>query len=284
MFQFFRPKNCIALFLIFSIVSCDNRNQQESSTKESKVVATVGSRKLLQSDLDQIIHPSTTQQDSVALASMYIDQWVRDQLMTREAAKYFSSDFEIEKLVDDYREKLLKFNLEERVVAMRFDTIITEIELNEFYLEMKDQFILDQTLYRCIFAEFEKGTAGLSGFIKDWNAGNDLNVFSFAAAFSNQSHLDTAQWVSIEVLDDWNNKWSTRKLSDGQIQRQNDKESEFFLKIVEKVDKGQPSPLDYIKDRLVHMLLHRRKQNILEKYKQDLYEDALERNIITLPS
>lgn len=276
-------KNIFYLILILLFIACDQSNQDDGKI-ESKVVATVGSRKLLQSDIDQVIHPNTTPQDSVALASMYIDQWVRDQLMTREASKYFSSDFEIEKLVDDYREKLLKFNLEERVVAMRFDTVISEIQLNEFYLEMKDQFILDRTLYRCIFAEFEKGTAGLPDFIKDWNAENDLNVFSFAAAFSNHSHLDSTQWVSDDNLEAWSSKWSSRKLITGAQQRQNNRESEFFLKIVEKVDKGQPSPLEYIKDRLVQMLLHRRKQEILEQYKQDLYEDALERNIITLPS
>ena len=273
-----------SLILIFGVISQSCSYETKSVDIEEKVVAKVGSRNLYQSDLDKIIHPNATSADSVSLATMYIDSWVRDQLMTREAAKYFSSDFEIEKLVDDYREKLLKFNLEEQVIRMRFDTIVTEGELNELYDEMKDQFILDRTLYRCIFAKFERNTSGLSEFVKDWDNENDLNIITFAAAFGSESFLDTSVWVTQDAIDEWYPSWSERRLAKDQKQRQNTAEYEYFLKVVDVADEGEQSPLGYIRDRLVHMLLHRRKKAILEKYKQDLYEDALNKNIITLPS
>ena len=48
------------------------------------------------------------------------------------------------------------------------------------------------------------------------------------------------------------------------------------------MDKGAFSPLGYIAPQLSRMLLHKRKQNILDAYKQELYEKALQENIVRL--
>ena len=51
---------------------------------------------------------------------------------------------------------------------------------------------------------------------------------------------------------------------------------------MDSVDKGEISPLEYIRPQLNRMYLHKRKQKVIENYKQELYEKALNNNIIKI--
>lgn len=250
---------------------------------EGKVLASVGSRILYSSDLAKIIHPSTSSKDSVAIASAYIDQWIRDQLMTREAARYFSSDFEIEKLVDDYREKLLTHNLEEQIVRMRFDTIVSDREIQLFYDEMKEQFPLGDDVYRCIYAKFNRNGDDLSKVNELWDEENLSEFLTYTNLYSLESSIDTLQWFTLQQINSWSDNWSQSRIFNQSKQKQISEEYEIFLKVLDRREKGAASPFTYVEDQLLKMLLHRRKQNILKKFKEELYEKGLENNLIKLP-
>ncbi len=274
-------KTAAYFFIITSLfMSC--KQQEHVPADQGRVLAVVGEQSLYDSDISHLIHPNTKNQDSASLATAFIDQWLRDELMTREAAKYFTSDAEIDRLVEDYKAKLLKFNLEEKILNERYDTLVSEDELAGFYEQMKEQFILKENVYRCLYVKMDKGTAGLKDFTNKWKKDDYGPIKIFARAFSTESHMDTTQWKSWSEVDGWYNKWSTSRINQQIKQRQNDSEYEYFLKIVDSVDKGDFSPLEYIRPQLNRMFLHKRKQEIIENYKQELYENALNNNIIKI--
>ena len=61
-----------------------------------------------------------------------------------------------------------------------------------------------------------------------------------------------------------------------------DQNYQYFLKVIESRDEGEISPLSYVEERLRQMMLHQRKQIIIEEYKQELYERALNNNVIKI--
>jgi len=271
----------IVAVVFLSSVSCDDRKAPQ--VIDEPVVASVANKVLYLSDLNNMIHDNTSAHDSTSLAAAYIDQWVRDQLVTKEAARLLSSDLEIDQLVQDYREKLLKIHLEDQIIASRYDTTISVQELSSFYEGIKGQFLLKENLYRGSYAKFPVGTTGLSDFNEAWKSDDLVSVNTFAGAFAEEHHLDSTMWITWPELTEWYEGWSESRADRALSQRQKDKEYEYFLKIVEQVDKGEISPLSYIRPQLERMILHKRKQKILEDYKQELYERALNNNIIKLP-
>ncbi len=275
-------RNISASFFIITLFFVSCKQQEPVPTDSGRVLAIVGDQSLYDKDIRHLIHPNTKNQDSVSLATAFIDQWLRDQLMTREAAKYFSSDDEIDRLVEDYQAKLLKFNLEEKILNERYDTLVSDDELVAFYEQMKEQFILKENLFRCMYVKIEKGTQGLKDFNSNWKKDDLGSIRSFAGAFASESHIDTTQWKPWTELDGWYSKWSTSRVKQKIKQRQIDSEYEYFLKIVDSVDKGAFSPLEYIRPQLYRMFLHKRKQEIIEDYKQELYEKALNNNILKI--
>lgn len=271
----------ITVLLIIVGVSC-KQPQPIKTSEDKKIIASVGSKALYQSDLINLIHPNTKKQDSIGLATAYIDQWIRDQLITREATSSFSTDESIEQLVAEYREKLLKFSLEEKIINQRYDTAVSMSELTTYYESIKDQFVLDDDICRAIYIKMDRKQPGIKDFKKEWNKDDQKAMYAFARAYNTEMSIDSTEWKTWTEVSDWYGKWSKTKARSLSKQRQNDKEYEYFLKIVGFKDKGEFSPLEYIRPQLSKMLLLKRRQGIIEEYKQELYEKALQNNLIKI--
>ncbi len=271
------------LLLSCFVILCSSCQHQIDVPTGKTLVASVGDQALYKSDLDQIIHPNTSTQDSVSIATAYIDQWVREKLMTDQANRYFSKDLEIQRLVSEYEGKLLGVKLEEKILAEHYDTVIHRDELISYYNEIKTQFVLSEDIYRCVYVKIKREQDGLSEFRKNWQDESLQDVHIFALAFSEEYHSDTLMWKSDKDVHMWYDSWSQARIDKKQVQTQRDSEYEYFLKIVDQEAKGEISPLAYIEKQLVRMLLHKKRGEILESYKQELYEKALNDNTIKLP-
>lgn len=270
----------LSLLLLVAFASC--RTAADDRIQEDQVIAQVGDRKLFAKELNQVIHPGISTTDSTALANAYIDQWVRDKLLMREAARSFSSDFEVENLVEDYREKLLKFKLEEMILDQRYDTIVTQNQLESFYEEQKSGFILDQALYRCWLVKFPQGLEDGRTFRQDWRNNNLEGIKSFIENDQVESVLDTNRWFSWDEIENWCPTFEKRRAKTVKDQRKIRQNTEFYLKVHEVVDEGDFSPLEYVELQMKLMILLKRKQDIIEDYKQELYNKAIEANTVKI--
>ena len=268
--------------LVLLVTGSACKQNDESFQKDSAIVAMVNNRKLYVSELDNIIHPSISRKDSTALANSYIDQWVRDQLLMQEASKFFSTDFEIEKLVDDYREKLIKFNFEEMIIAERFDTLVNDIELSEFYEKNKEQFVLNQPLFRCYFAKVPDTAKKIDNFYRSWRKDETEVVDEYLSKNSIERALDEKRWYTWPQIENWSDQFSFSSAKSAVDQHISDGDFEYFLKVLEYRAEKEISPLPFIKDQLVQMILHKRKQNIIEGYKTELYDKAIQADQIKL--
>lgn len=275
MHSWIAPLGVIAL-----IISC--QTPQSKTNIEDPILASVGPKQLRESTVEQILHAHSSQEDSFALSTAYVDQWIRDQLMMREASGRFDSDEEVDRLVEDYRDRLLKHRLESAVIDERFDDQISDEELKTLYDEVKAQFKLNEPIIRCTFVKFAKETKSLNQFYKDWKADKEHAVRTFAAAYGEEMMLDTSVWRPIGDAKKWYSGFSERVALQKKGQRQIDENSQYYLKVIDVMDKGDFSPLTYIKPQLERMLLHQRRRTVIEDYKQELYEKALSRGIIKM--
>jgi hypothetical protein len=270
--------------MIVLISSCTSDTSPRDTHGDDPVIAMVGNRTLHTSDLSAIIHPQISATDSIALAAAYIDQWVDDQLLTREAAKRYSDDIDIDRLVLDYREQLFKIHLEEEIISDRFDPTIQQYDLDGFYESIKSQFLLDHSIYRVWYLKVSRDQDNLKDLITSWNDNKLTKIKTFAYAFGEEQQLDSTQWMTWEDLEGYASIWSQSRANQHKSQRQRDDKYEYFLKVMDHVDKEEIAPLSYIKPQLTKMILHRRRQSILETYKQELYEVAINQNQIKFPT
>ena len=254
--------------------------EKQGTSEKDDIIATVGGRVLLAAELANIIHPAINKKDSTSLANSYIDQWVHDQLMMQEASKYFSSDSEIDKLVADYRQKLIKFNLEEKIINERFDTTVTQKELEIFYDQNKERFVLNQPLFRCNFAKLPDTAKKLDEFYRNWRKNDSLAVHTYLSKNAIDQALDEKRWYTWPQIEEWSEDFSLNMAKNQSDQHISKGDYEYFLKVKEYRAENEISPLPFIKNQMIQMILHKRKQDIIEDFKKELYNKALETNQI----
>ena len=267
---------CIALFIVSCIWSCTQQDRSDDLT--DLIVAKVYNTTLHQSELDAVIHPSVTQTDSIALAKAYIDQWIKDQVLMEEASNYFIDRSNIDRLVDDYRKKLIKFEYENKIISEQFDTIVNKIELTSFYESIKEQFLLRESVYNVQLAELNNEVSDLKDLYKEWKNDNPAAVFAIAS----RSVSDTTVWMTWPEINKWSDKFSERKATEGSSQQIATDNSEIFLKVRERRAPMDYSPLPFVRVQLKQMILHKRKLKLLELKKDELYKEALEADEIKI--
>ncbi len=56
----------------------------------------------------------------------------------------------------------------------------------------------------------------------------------------------------------------------------------YYYRVLEVVRGKEPAPFDYVRDQIANVILHKRKQELLERWKEDLYQKELQRENIKI--
>ncbi len=260
------------------IISCKRTVSKDNT---DPIVASVYRVNLYQSELNSIIHPAVNKRDSAALAKAYIDQWVKDQILMSKASSFSVDNQRINRLVEDYKKKLIKFEYENQIIAERLDTVVSDLALKSFYKENKEQFILSEPLYNIQIAEIIADKSELKKLYTQWGKDDAKDLANFSK-ISLKSSLDTTVWMTWQEIEAWSDKFSERKAQRVGDQRVRTENSEIFLKVRESRPIKDFSPLPYVTIQLKQMILHKRKLDLLERRKDELYNRALESNEIKI--
>lgn len=269
------------LLLIVVLLSCQQKGDV-ATTEVKQIVAQVANTKLFESELNTVIHPSINKADSAALANAYIDQWVRDQLLMKEASRFSSSDPDLEKLVTDYRQKLIRFNHENKVISERFDTLVTNEQMARFYEERKEQFVLREPLYYIDLLRLPSGVKDLNKLYAQWKKEELKDIKQILVKDSLDQALIEKRWYTWAQIEQYTSKFKKSRANGPSDHRIKDGDYECFLKVREFRDQKEISPLPFIFEQLKQMILHQRKLELIESYKNELYEKAIENDLIKI--
>ena len=61
-----------------------------------------------------------------------------------------------------------------------------------------------------------------------------------------------------------------------------DDEFKYLYRVIDVVQGKKPAPFDYAKDQALKIILHKRKLELLERWKEDLYQKELRRQNIKI--
>jgi len=259
---------------------------KEGEKKEDKLLARVYDRNLYLSELDGFVAKGTLPPDSALLVSAYIQRWLREQLMMYEAERNIPKDLDIDELVRSYRASLVRFNFEEQLIAEKLDSTVTEDELRAYYDNNKDQFQLESTILKCLLLKIST-QAPQNEINKLWysrNPADETKLIAFAKQWATLALLDSEKWYTLQELSTLlpkgtltsENAGSRRDgtLSDGDFR--------YYYRVIEAVQGKTTAPFDYAKDQALKIILHKRKQELLERWKEDLYQKEMRRENIKI--
>lgn len=277
----FRFTICTILFISISLCySC--KQETEVLSPANPLIVKVSGHELRQNDLDLILSPKMSTQDSSAIANAYIENWIRKQLWTIEAGKHIETNPEISSMVESYKSSLLKNAYETKILSEKLDTSISESEYLSVYEQYKSQFVLDQRLLKGWFAKVAKQSTGQKAFYAAWKKGNLEDVKTYCKSNQGNFIFSEQEWIK---QTEYNAVIPKKYMHSSEIKKlTNYKKSapdyNYYLKYTAFVDKNELAPLDYIKDELKRVIIHGRKEKIIADLTEELYEKKLQSNQI----
>ncbi len=261
----------ISTFILIGF-SCKGSLMKNSDSEP--LVAEVGDKRLLKSEVANLIGSSTDSEDSIRIMKGLINNWVKDQLMIIEAEKSLPADINLNKMIEDYRASLLLYNYETRLANELLDTVITVQQKEKYYNENADEYELSEPIAKFMLAKIPSRVKGLDDFYKDWKKGNGAAISLFCKQNADYYDLDDAKWQSISELESLLPKnFISRNIIDNEESiRKRDKGFEYFITVNEYVDKNQKPPFDYIQSKIEKVLLNERKRDLIKQKKQQLFD------------
>ncbi|WP_162418401.1 peptidyl-prolyl cis-trans isomerase [Cyclobacterium roseum] len=287
-----RSKAALALSsLLLLSSSCDFfRIKTEEEDPDNPVVASVGTANLYLTDIDHISKEMASGLDSADLVNRYVQSWIKKQLMIREARENITLDeAEINRKLLDYRYALIAYEYEKNFVEESLDREVTSEEIATYYEANKQNFALKEIIVRTNYIKLEKSLPQkrqlerLLGNDRE-EQGDELK--DFAIRYANNYFIEDSTWVKFDdiiintPLTQNNNQ--VQLLQNERLINVDDETYSYYFKILEYRLQDQVPPLEFVRDEISKIIVNKRRVELADKLKRDIYNHALENNEFTI--
>lgn len=269
------------IFLLLTILlgsACENGGKTNAG---DKLLAEVYDKRLHISDLRDIIPTNTTPEDSALIVSAFVQRWAKEQLLMYEAERNIPKDLDIDELVRNYRASLVRYNYEEQIIAEKLDSTVSDAETRAFYEENKDQFQLETTILKCLLLKIP-AAAPQSDINKLWNSRNAYDrekLAKLAKDWKAHALLDSEKWYKLEEIAAFLPKGTLTTDNSGSRREGTLNEGGFryYYRVLEVRQGETTAPYDFVREQASKVILHRRKQQILDQWQKNVYDTEVRR-------
>ncbi len=252
---------------------------------DNKVIAKVGQHKLSRSEVESLVPPGTSHEDSLKLVMQYINSWASDLVYADIAeAQLSKQEKDVSRELEEYRKALLKYRYEQRYVNERLDTNVSLSEIAAYYDTHKQKFIAEVPMVKARFMRISADSPNVELIKKNMPSDNveDMVYVDSLAYSSADRYTDYGgRWVSIvELAGDFGTDYPSlmARMRNSFIQvKDPDYDKLDIAYISDMVEEGDPLPLEYCEAEIRGILIGIRRHQLVTDLEQDLLEDAREK-------
>jgi hypothetical protein len=272
------------LLLAGAFGSCDLikiKGDSGNADDQRQAVARANNSFLYKDELMGIVAPGTPLEDSAKLVEAYINNWIRKQLLIREASKKIDiNEAEVERKVLDYRYSIIAYEYQNYYVNKNLDTMVSNAEIEKYYNDNIDNFILKQNIVQATFVKVPQNaprTNKIKEMIYTDREKGDLK--SYCLSFSAAYHISDSTWMVFDdlvknsPLAEIPNK--IQFLKTNPYYETSDNNFLYFLKVDRYRISDNVSPLEFVRDDIRNIILNKRKVDLAKRLEDEVYKEAL---------
>lgn len=272
-------KKALLLFLVLGLFSCNFFKQDTD-----KLLVTVYGDKLYFSDIQDLISPDLSSEDSLKLIQALCEKWAKEQLLVQKAKINLPLVLQdVQAQVESYEKSLLIYSYQKELLNQKLDTIVNDDEIESYYEKNKQNFILNDAVVRVNYIQLKKEVPYLwkvQRLFKKEDEESKLSLEDYCYQFADDYYLDDS-WLSVEdifkVVPD---SYTSRNLYKDKSIEFADDDYYYFLHVKKYISKGSVSPLEMVSNQIHSIIINKRKIDFLKHVEMDLYQNALAKNYV----
>ena len=274
-------RSIIYILICFILVSCNSG--KSDAEPASKTIAKAGNESLSLDEYKENYISIESVNDSTILAKRSIESWAIESLFYQEAmTKLNANEIDIDKQVEAYKKSLVNYIYQTKLIEANLDTNITLPEIEQYYSEHEDNFILKENIVKVNYFKIPVKASGLEkikrllrsyAYVpKDVEQLKNLCMQNAENFFMNDS-----TWLFLEDVKKEIPKLRDQpdfNLSQGRVVEFTDDLYYYYLKIKEVKVKNGLSPLNFEKQNIKNFIINKKKTELINQYKLQLLEKA----------
>ncbi len=269
----------ISLVFVLFFSSCQGKKAEE----KSEVVISVYGKKLYKADLENIVYEGISYNDSVLRSKVYIDKWVRNQLLIRQAENNLTPEqLDFSKRLEEYRNSLVINKYETELINQNLDTEVAEDQIYDYYNRNSAEFRLNRDIVQIASVSLPNDSKKKWIFTKLFRDYDSLMIDSLTSLAEQHAlsyDFNIQEWRNFEdVIDTFDLKVKDNKsfLNEKKFFVVNNDDIYTLVKICDYKLVGDVSPCEMETDRIKYIILSNRKKELLENLYNDLYSKAVQ--------
>lgn len=269
-------------FLLSFVVVLTACKQGASDLEEGvKMVAKAGDESYALEDFKQDYISTGIVKDSTYNSKKVIDKWATESLFYQEALKRLNTDeVSVEKQVEEYKRTLINYIYQSRLIEANLDTNVTGQEIENYYNEHRDNFILKENLIKVNYLKVPVSATALPKIKKlVWGQTekDKQQLRELCAQFAENFFMNDSTWLYLDEIKkeipalrdqpDFN-------LSTGRVVEFSDDQYYYYLKVRDVKIKNGLSPINFEYQNIKRFIINNRKTQLITEYKKTLLEKA----------
>lgn len=273
-------RNVFILLLLAGLATCSFFKKKQVA--DADAIARVNDEYLYASDI-QSLTKGLKGTDSLDVLKNYAENWVRKKMLLQKAIENIpEDDLGITKKIEEYRESLLLYEYEKALINQKLDTVIHAEELNEWYEKLKNDFPLENDVFLLFFIKLKKDAPDLANarkWITKPKDEEDLQKLEgYCKEFASSYILEKGMWYEKEnVLKNFPlNEYDLNSLAGSKNFREfKTDEGSWFIRVADVLKKEEAAPLEFVRDKIVKVIIEKRSLKLVEKTYDKIYQDGI---------
>ncbi len=265
-------KSYLLVFFLFCLFSCENSNSD-------KIMAEVYDYTLYYEEI--IDDLPTYVSDTSLYINNFIDSWVSEKVLINQALKNIDENSqELENKISSYRNSLLIYEYQQRLIDQNFDTSIISDEIIRYYEDNIDKFKLDQDIFKGRYIIIDKNAPNLKSLYKLFRSKDDSDIdemISYCMLYALEYYVNDSIWTTYNSIQQKFPK-SVSPTSIFYSKRKYDIfEQDNFIYLLSIKDykfKGNISPFSVVKQKIKSLIINRNKMRYLEVIENELIQNG----------
>lgn len=254
--------------------------------EEDKLLVSLYDKELYYSEIRNSIPENG---DSAEFVQSYMDSWIKKKLLVTQAEMNLTDALKnVEDRIDDYRSSLLIYAYQQELISQNFDTMVSKVEIQNFYDKNKKELGLKENIFKGRFVKTKINAPKLDLLRKLFRSKKEEDkedLIEYCRQFSSDYHLDDSKWIYFSKFAEklpMEIKNSSYFLSSNKYFSYTSDSSYYFLFIKEYQINGGESPLSLVQEKIRKIIINKNKLLFLKDLEDELYQKAIANNNIKI--
>ena len=274
-----KTKHFVLGIILCLTFSCDWFTKEE----DGLAIARVNNTFLYQTEIEDLVPPGISAQDSTVLVNNYINQWATQQLLIAQAKINLdqAKQDRFEKLVDQYKTDLYINAYIEALVKQSIDTSVQISEAQDTYDRNLESFKLNEELIKFRYINIQDNAINLSDIQERFRRFDEEDkevLDSISLQFLSYS-LNDSIWIRVnQVIDKipaLNNDNKDQLLKKSNFIQLKDSLGLYLMQINDVLLRNETAPLEYVLPTVKQIVINKRKLEFKKQLEKDITKDAI---------